>query len=205
MSMASSSMRSVIISKALRRISPRWRGGCLAHSAWALLAASSAARASSGCASATSHRLSPVEGSSTASVSPPTASRHSPPMYSCFLTPSITDCSDAWVSMPLPSPFWIPQIPRSRPPWLLACPQAGRDYHHNAAFYAPLLTSIAHYTRALFLQPTAHAERPAHTGRFEFWTKLRRQAATLLLASCLYQLAECPIVLAPAYLAKAFS
>jgi hypothetical protein len=40
--------------------------------------------ASSGCASATSQRLSAVEGSSTVSVSPSVASRHSPPMNSCF-------------------------------------------------------------------------------------------------------------------------
>jgi hypothetical protein len=67
-------------SKARRRISPRSRGGCAAHSAWTAHAASSAARASSGVASATSTSVSVVDGSSTASVSPPPASRHSPPM-----------------------------------------------------------------------------------------------------------------------------
>jgi hypothetical protein len=73
---ASSSARSVIFSQARRRISPRSRGGCAAHSAWTAQHASSAALASSGVASATAAIASPVEGSSTSSVAPPDASRH---------------------------------------------------------------------------------------------------------------------------------
>ena len=49
-------------------------------------AASSAALASSGVASATLAIVSPVDGSSMSSVAPPDASRHSPPMNSCVLT-----------------------------------------------------------------------------------------------------------------------
>jgi hypothetical protein len=55
-------------------------GGVADHSACLATAASSAALASSALASAISHNASPVAGSSTVSVAPPLASRHSPPM-----------------------------------------------------------------------------------------------------------------------------
>ena len=87
---ARSSARSVISSHERRRISPRSRGGCAAHSAWTSTQASRAAFASSGVASATEAIASPVEGSSTSSLSPPLASRHSPPMYSWVGTLSRT-------------------------------------------------------------------------------------------------------------------
>ena len=61
----------VIASNARRRISPRSRGGCTAHSSCTAQAASSAALASSGVASATLASVSPVDGSSTSSVAPP--------------------------------------------------------------------------------------------------------------------------------------
>src|SRR5918997_1116134 len=122
-------MRSVIISKALLRISPRWRVAVLAQPAWALSAASSAASASSGCPSATSQRLSPVAGSSTESVPPSLASRHSPPINSRLLTPSISACSDVCVlihhgpsgrsspyRLPLYTHAFLPQsVPRPTP------------------------------------------------------------------------------------------
>jgi hypothetical protein len=79
---ANSSARATSCSNARRRISPRSRGGCAAHSDWTATHASRAAVASPGVASATSTSDSPVAGSSTASVAPPAASRHSPPMNS---------------------------------------------------------------------------------------------------------------------------
>jgi hypothetical protein len=77
-SSASSSARPTICSKARRRISPRSRGGCAAHSSCTATQDSSAATASAGVALATSAIVSPVEGSSTGIV--PSPSRHSPPM-----------------------------------------------------------------------------------------------------------------------------
>ena len=68
-------------------------GGVSAHSFCIPAAASRAAPASSGVASATSHRVSVVAGSSTWRVAPCSASRHSPPMKSCLGTLSITVCS----------------------------------------------------------------------------------------------------------------
>src|SRR5215210_3205117 len=70
-------------------------------------------------------------------------------MYSCFLTPSITDCSDVCVSTWLPSPFWVPQILQPRPPRLLACCRAGRGRHHTLL---PTLLSLhtPHIIPALF-------------------------------------------------------
>ena len=62
MTSASSSARAPIFSHARRRISPRSRGGWAAHSACTATHASSAAVASSGVASATSAKLSPVGG-----------------------------------------------------------------------------------------------------------------------------------------------
>jgi len=71
MSNARSSARSVSNSNARRRISPRSRGGVAAHAGWVSCAASSAAIASAAVASAISHSVSPVAGSSTANVVPP--------------------------------------------------------------------------------------------------------------------------------------
>ncbi len=79
-SSASSSARWLRVSNARHRISPRSFGGVAAQPGWLVTAASSAALASSGVASATSQSGSPVEGSSTVNVSPALASRHSPPM-----------------------------------------------------------------------------------------------------------------------------
>ena len=80
MSVASSSARAVISSKAFQRIPARSLGGEAAHSFWVSTAASSAAIASSVVASATSAIGSSVAGSITSSVAPPVPSRHSPPM-----------------------------------------------------------------------------------------------------------------------------
>src|SRR5215212_6317291 len=145
MSRASSSLRSVIISKALRRISPRWRGGCFAQSAWASTAASSAASESSGCASATSQRLSPVAGSSTASVPPSLASRHSPPIKSCFFTLSITVRSEVSVLMSLLRVVPLPT-----------------DYHDYTHALRPqsLPTAVAGYNRRAYERETKQGERP---------------------------------------------
>ena len=77
-------------------------GHCHPRVVAAAQAASSAARASSGVASATSQRLSPVAGSSTASVAEAVASRHSPPMKSCLGTASTTDASSVRVIVLMP-------------------------------------------------------------------------------------------------------
>src|SRR5918993_2711585 len=100
---ASSSVRSTIFSKARRRISPRSRGGCFDHSACASSAAPSAAMASSAVPSAISQSGSAVEGSSTMSVPPPEALRHSPPIKSCLFTLSTTLCSE--VAILIDAPF----------------------------------------------------------------------------------------------------
>src|SRR5918993_1513722 len=110
---ASSSVRSTSFSKARRRISPLSRGGCFDHSACASSAAASAAIASSGVASAISQSGSAVEGSSTASVSPPEASRHSPPIKSCLFTLSTTLCSE--VAILIDAPFVAGFRPQSTP------------------------------------------------------------------------------------------
>ena len=97
----------IIASNARRRISPRSRGGCAAHSSCTAQAASSAALASSGVASATlverlaGRRVLDVERRAAR------ASRHSPPMKSCVGTASTAVRS--WVAlMPPPSPFRVP-------------------------------------------------------------------------------------------------
>ncbi len=79
-SSAISPARSVSISKAVRRISPRSRGAVAAHSAWAPAAASRAATASAVEASATSVRTEPSAGSITSKRLSPSAARHPPPM-----------------------------------------------------------------------------------------------------------------------------
>src|SRR4051794_34068362 len=121
MSRASSSARRVISSKALRRISPRSRGGCSRQLSCAATAASRAAMASSSPASATSHSGSPVDGSSTDTVPPPDPPRPPPPMKRSLSTDSTTCCS--WlgeiVLMPrsYPSPQGVTRAPgRARRP-----------------------------------------------------------------------------------------
>jgi len=64
--------------------------------------------ASSGVASGTAQIGSSVEGSSTSSVPPPVASRHSPPMYSLFVTFSTTLLSSVAMLMSQQSPFQVP-------------------------------------------------------------------------------------------------
>src|SRR5665647_2321015 len=65
---------------ALRRISPRSRGGVAAQPACAATAASRAAAPSATVASATDARISPVDGSSTSIVRPSPPARHRPAM-----------------------------------------------------------------------------------------------------------------------------
>jgi hypothetical protein len=97
---AMSSARSVIFSKTARRISPRSRGAVAAHSACMPAAASSAAIASSGVASATAVNTWSSDGSSTLNVDLP--SRSSPPIQ----RPVGTDFSSAVVSIhPSFTPF----------------------------------------------------------------------------------------------------
>jgi hypothetical protein len=79
-SLANSSARSVISSKALRRISDRARGAVAAQEAAASKAASTAAMASSTLPSATDAMTSPVAGSSTSKRD--AADTHLPPMNS---------------------------------------------------------------------------------------------------------------------------
>src|SRR6476619_4790476 len=74
-------------------MSPRSRGATSRHDPNVSSAAVSAALASSTVASATATSVSPVDGSSTSSVEPSPASRHSPPMNSWVLTASRIDFS----------------------------------------------------------------------------------------------------------------
>src|SRR6476646_3126149 len=85
-------------------MSPRSRGATARHSGNVSCAAPRAALASSTVASATSASVSPVAGSSTASVPPSPASRHSPPMNSRVLTASRIVCSAVAVLM-------VPRLP----------------------------------------------------------------------------------------------
>ena len=81
-SLAMDSARCVISSNALRRISPRCRGGVAAQPGSAACAAPTASSASSTLPSATSASGSSVAGSSTGNVPPPRPPPHSPPMSS---------------------------------------------------------------------------------------------------------------------------
>src|SRR3954469_19872478 len=121
---ARSSALAVIASNARRRISPRSRGGCAAHSSCTAQAASRAALASSGVASATLAIASPVDGSSTSKVPPP-PSRHSPPMNSCVGTASTAVFS--WVALILSPGLWVPG-PRVS---ALVCRSPGSSCHHR--------------------------------------------------------------------------
>jgi len=94
-SSANSSARAVTSRNALRRISPRSRGGVAAQTACAATAASSAAAPSATVASATDARVSPVDGSSTATVLPSLLSRHLPSMNRPVGTRASRDFSES--------------------------------------------------------------------------------------------------------------
>jgi hypothetical protein len=88
MSRAISSARAVMSSKALRRISPRWRGGVAAQAGAAAWAAATAARPSATVPLATLVSTAPVAGSVTSNRDPSSLPRHAPPMYRSVGTPS---------------------------------------------------------------------------------------------------------------------
>src|SRR3954453_20655007 len=76
-------------------MSARSRGATLRQLANASSAAANANMPSATVASATDAIISPVAGSSTSNVPPPSASRHRPPMNNCVLTPSTPRVSSA--------------------------------------------------------------------------------------------------------------
>ena len=126
MSIANSSARAVIFSYAARSSSPRSRGAVRAQSACAATAASSAARPSATEAAATWVSTRPVDGSSTAMVSPPLPSRHCPPMSRPLGTASITDFC---VTAAMPETLFLSWWSSSRSPWPDAAAQRSSMPH----------------------------------------------------------------------------
>ena len=94
-----SSWRLSSTSAALRKIPCRAAGGVSAQAGAAAAATSIARRASSRDPAATSTRTSPVNGSRSSKVRPPSASAHSPPMKSRFAVLSLISVAISFVSL----------------------------------------------------------------------------------------------------------
>src|SRR3954451_2888997 len=178
-SRAISSARSVTSSKARRRISPRSRGAVAAHSAWVLAAASIAAIPSSGEASATSQRISPVDGSSTGNVFPSAASRSRPPISSFFGTSSMIRRSRAASPMAcsqLPSTAAAPSSTPVRP---VRCPLAP---HSMPPRRTPRRTSGSCLPSGVVFSPrTAFAPRVAVAPRPDLPTQVPDDSGTAVV------------------------